>query len=105
MSSILPTQIKAPVVSQTGLGYNYVRCQKNGEDSTVYIHQLCAIVAGADPHEVFGNTHDVHHKVSIPTEWGVSQIDVPSNVELVPRWDHRRAHLEGNESEPWPPNR
>lgn len=84
-----------PKVITTGLGYQYVRCQANGEDHTVYIHQLCAIAGGADPHDVFSDVYDTHHLLSIPTQWGLPQIDTPENCELVPRWEHRTKEVNG----------
>ncbi|MUV90232.1 hypothetical protein GJ629_10305 [Halapricum sp. CBA1109] len=52
---------RAPAVSTTGNGYRYVRCQRGPHDDTVYIHQLCVIAGGADPHDVFSDAYDVHH--------------------------------------------
>ena len=85
--------VNPPSLCQTGLGYNYVRCQRGGRDDTVYIHQLCAIAAGEDPHEVFSDQYDCHHRLSIPTEWGVQQIDTPENIELKPSTHHRVGEL------------
>ena len=69
-------------VSQTGLGYRYVRCRANGDDSTVYIHQLTACV-DHDPRDVFSPRYDVHHRIPIP--W----LNIPGNLELQPAYDHR----------------
>ncbi len=91
----------APSVSETGSGYQYVRCQRGNHDDTVYIHQLCAIASGADPHDVFGDQYDVHHVV--PTDWldsdsktdnGKPYLNTPETVVLVPVWAHRVGHLE-----------
>jgi len=99
----------APTVSTTGLGYRYVRCQRGDDDSTVYIHQLCAIAGGADPHDVFSDAFDTHHRrledwldlddsvPAPPTKVNgevVPPIDTPESVEARPRWDHRADNLE-----------
>ena len=92
---------KPPTVSRTGLGYKYVRCQRGDHDVTVYIHQLCAIAAGEDPHDVFSDCYDTHH---LPiSDWlGLDEhvppepdLNVPSGVEIRPRWEHRQQNLKG----------
>ncbi|WP_424017993.1 hypothetical protein ACOZ4N_19315 [Halorientalis pallida] len=77
----------APDVSMTGLGYEYVRCQRAENDDTVYVHQLCAIAGGADPHDVFSHAYEVHHICPVP--W----LNTPENVESVPIWEHREKTL------------
>jgi len=96
MSTTNTTTKKAPAVSQTSQGYNYVRCQRGSRDDTVYIHQLCAIAAGADPYNVFADFYEVHHRVRVPTQFGDPQIDVPWNVELRPGAEHRSGHMNGD---------
>lgn len=86
---------KPPAVSTTGDGYQYVRCRANGDDSTAYVHQLCAIAAGEEPERVFGRDLEVHHKLRVPTDWDAPQIDVPWNVELVPGGAHGASHMNG----------
>ena len=99
---------KPPSVSTTGLGYDYVRCQRGETDETVYIHQLCAILDGADPHDVFSDRYDVHHlplsncfdleeNCSAPPipDLGIPAIDTPESVEIQARWEHRQGNLSG----------
>ncbi len=96
-TSLSQTTAIAPSIQQTGQGYNYIRCQALGTDDTVYVHQLCAIASGEDPHHVFSPEYDCHHKLSVPTKWGVSQIDTPENIELVESWKHRVAEVHRSE--------
>jgi len=73
-------------VLMTGDGYEYVRDRTGGEDNTLYLHQLDAIAAGADPAEVFDPDSHVHHRQSIPwANW-------PDNVEVVDAAAHGAAH-------------
>ncbi len=100
-SSVYHSRVSPPSIIETSNGYRYVRCRRGGNDDTVYIHQLCAIAAGADPHDVFGDQYDVHHIV--PSDWlgpfaetdnGKPYLNTPDTVVLVPVWEHRRGHLE-----------
>lgn len=79
-----PSKEYVPKLSITGLGYEYVRCQRGEYDDTVYIHQLCAIAAGADPYDVFDPKYEIEHLCPIP--W----LNTPENVELVPNWKKHR---------------
>jgi len=79
----------APRVHHTGLGYEYVRCRCHGDDSTVYVHQLVAILAGESPDDVFSEGYDVHHANHIPWD------NRPENVVLEESEQHRIGHLEG----------
>ncbi|PGF15780.1 hypothetical protein CP556_06410 [Natrinema sp. CBA1119] len=72
----------------TGTGYEYVRCRRGDHDDTVYIHQLCAIAAGEDPHKVFHTTTEIHHICPIP--W----LNTPENVECVTSWEHPNRPVE-----------
>jgi hypothetical protein len=76
-------------VQMTGLGYEYVRCRAAGDDATVYVHQLVAITAGADPRDVFSPDFDVHHENHIPWD------NRPGNLDLEHSKPHRRGHLDG----------
>lgn len=78
-------------VHHTGLGYEYVRDRTGADDATVYIHQLAAILGGADPRDVFDEDVDVHHANHIPWD------NRPDNLKLEESRDHRVAHLEGRE--------
>jgi len=88
-----------PTLQRTGHGYKYVRCQAGDSDDTVYIHQLCAILGGEDPYDVFSDAYDVHH---LPLdEWldldehapPLKDLNTPACVELRPRWQHRSGNL------------
>jgi hypothetical protein len=81
-----------PRLAHTSLGYEYARCRAGGDDSTVYVHQLVAILAGADPREVFDPDVDVHHRNSVPWD------NRPENVELRGSREHRTGHLQGVEA-------
>lgn len=76
-------------LQMTGLGYEYVRDRAGGDDETVYVHQLVAITAGADPSRVFSPEVDVHHANHIPWD------NRPGNLELKESGPHRRSHLHG----------
>ncbi|PGF15779.1 hypothetical protein CP556_06405 [Natrinema sp. CBA1119] len=66
----------------TGNGHEYVRCQRGDRDDTVYIHQLCAIANGEDPHKVFHPETTIHHICPIP--W----LNTPENVECRANWEY-----------------
>lgn len=74
-------------LAHTGLGYEYFRCRARGDDSTVYVHQLVAILAGEDPAEVFDENVDVHHRNTVPWD------NRPENVELRDAREHRCDHI------------
>lgn len=77
-----PSPVHPPTLSLTGVGYEYVRCRFDDRDDTVYIHQLCAVADGADPHDVFSEGYSVYHVCPIP--W----LNTPENVEVVAQWGH-----------------
>ncbi|ARS89639.1 hypothetical protein B1756_07745 [Natrarchaeobaculum aegyptiacum] len=59
----------------------------------MYIHQLCAIAAGADPHDVFSDRYDVRHIVpdnwlssDVQTAAGKPYLNTPETVALFPIW-------------------
>lgn len=58
---------------------------KNGS-RTVGVHQLLAVAAGYDPHDVFAPDTDVHHPNGL--SWG----NWHTNVEVVDHDDHARIH-------------
>lgn len=78
-----------PNPAATADGYVYYRCRAGDDDSTVYVHQLCAVAAGYDPDVIWSDDWDVHHRVPIP--W----LNFPVNVELREAEDHRTRSLEG----------
>lgn len=80
-------------LAHTALGYEYFRCRAGDDDSTVYVHQLVAILDGEEPAAVFAPHHDVHHRNHVPWD------NRPGNVELDDSRDHRVSHLDGREPE------
>jgi len=80
-----------PSPSMTGSGYVYYRCRAAGTDDTVYVHQLAAILGGADPREVFDPTREVHHESGIPWD------NRPSNLSVEEREDHARITVQERE--------
>lgn len=99
---------RPPSLAQTSLGYHYLRCRAGEDDSTVYVHALCAIADGGDPAEVFSDQVDVHHRPlsewleleenvgPTPLEVGgeiVPAIDTAEAVKLEARYDHRLENL------------
>ncbi|MFU1781478.1 helix-turn-helix domain-containing protein [Haloarcula japonica] len=60
--------------------------RSEGETKTVYVHQLTAIMDGADPAEVFDNGTHTHHKNEHPFD------NRSENIEVVSQSDHRSAH-------------
>ncbi|WP_158855078.1 hypothetical protein [Halorhabdus sp. CUG00001] len=103
-------QRRRPVIHDNGNGYQRARCRACGTDDLVYVHQLCAIAGGADPHDVFSDLYDVHHRPldewldldedvpPAPIKVGdllVPAIDTPESVEVTVRWDHRKENLRG----------
>lgn len=77
-------------IHHTGLGYEYVRDRAGGDDVTVYLHQLVALLHDdITPSQVFAPDHDVHHRNCIPWD------NRPDNVELRESREHRLSHLAG----------
>lgn len=85
-------KLTAPSRQQTAQGYVYYRCRAGGDDSTVYEHQLVSILGGSDPYDVFSEDYDVHHVDHCRVH------NLPENLELVDRDEHREQHLNGG----WP---
>lgn len=90
------------VIHDNGNGYQRARCRACGTDDLVYVHQLCAIAGGADPHEVFSDSHEVQHvplsewldldEYAVPAPVNVGDITVPAintpeSVELRHQWE------------------
>jgi transposase-like protein len=63
-------------------GYEVWRCQ-SGRCS---VHQLLVIAHGADPHVVFDQDHEIHHKSGQPLQ------NTPQNLEVKTVAEHRREH-------------
>ncbi|MHC3439823.1 hypothetical protein ACYJ1Y_17460 [Natrialbaceae archaeon A-gly3] len=66
--------------------------------NSVRVHQLAAIVDN-DPHLVFSSDTETHHSVAIPQEFGV-KLDIPANVSVLDRTEHRKLHSDGYQSPP-----
>jgi hypothetical protein len=64
-----------PELCHSGLGYEYLRCQKGDDDATVYVHQLLACLEN-DPESVFSPATEVKRMLEIP--W----LNVPENLHL-----------------------
>ena len=64
-------------------GYPYV---SDGE-KMVAVHVLLAIVGGADPHVVFSDEMEVHHRLASGLK-----LNHPNNVQVVSCEEHRRLH-------------
>ena len=73
-------------IHATPAGYRYFRCWAAGTDDTVYIHQLNAILAGADPYDVFDPDRHVHHINGIPFD------NRPGNLEVRDAQEHGFEH-------------
>ncbi len=55
----------------------------------VGVHRLLAVADGADPHEVFAEGTNVHHRTGIP--W----LNMPGMVEVLTPGEHSRTHTAG----------
>jgi hypothetical protein len=68
----------------------YVQYIDQNNDS-VREHQINAVAAGFDPHEVFQDGIQIHHLLNPPQNAGV-MIDLPSNLCPVSREIHAEIH-------------
>ena len=75
-----PASRYPPTMETNSKGYEYLRDESGGDDSTIYVHQLLACV-DHDPREVFADHTFVSRHLPIP--W----LNVPENVSLIPKWD------------------
>lgn len=66
----------------TGHGYVYYRTRSNGDDFTVYEHQLMVLL-DHDPDDVFDPDIEVHHLTP------VRDLNVPWLLDLVDSDEHR----------------
>lgn len=73
------------VIDQT-TGYEKIRTKDGEKRSTVMIHHLVLIAEGEDPHDVFSDEIDTHHKNNIPWD------NRPSNLETMEKREHGMLH-------------
>ena len=71
---------------RTGIGHVYYRDRSNGDDVTVYEHQLMALL-NHDPFEVFDPCTDVHHVAPAP------DANVPWLLTVEQSGQHRARNL------------
>ena len=64
-------------VGKTGEGYVYLRDRAGGDDVTVYLHQLNALLAGHSVAEVFDPATEVHHRVPH------KELNIPENLTVL----------------------
>jgi len=60
----------------------------------VYVHQMVAIADGADPSDLFGGIHEVHHANGIPWD------NRPENISVVTPASHAERHDDWTDA-PW----
>jgi len=72
-------------IFRSSKGYTYI----SHGDRCVGLHRLLACV-DIDPHAVFGENNDVHHRVG--------QLDFSANLEILSRSEHIRRHSGGSNS-------
>ncbi len=70
-------------------GYAIWQTAVDGTTKRATVHQLLCIALGDDPHEVYSDDTETHHKIPIP--W----LNTPENVELVTTGTHRTTHNQG----------
>lgn len=69
-------------------GHEHWQARDSDGNNTVGVHQLVAVADGADPHEVWADGTNVHHRTGIP--W----LNMPGFVEVLTPGQHRRTHTE-----------
>jgi transposase-like protein len=69
-------------------GYVEVAAEVNGETKRALVHQLIAIAEGADPFDLFGGGHAIHHKNGL--EWD----NRASNLEVMGQSEHGKMHAD-----------
>jgi hypothetical protein len=72
-------------------GYEQIQHTYRGENYRCYHHQLLMVAMGEDPHKVFSEEYDCHHKNEI--KWD----NRSENLELMTKEEHMRHHAEKND--------
>lgn len=90
-----------PCYSVNSAGYRYFSSEHNGDRARVAIHELVAIAGGADPHRVFSDETECHHRLRIPSSLNVGiHLDIPNNIEVLNAREHRQVHAENEYEQP-----
>lgn len=77
-------------------GYGYFLVHHDGESFRAGEHELIAIHGGADSRDVFSDDTDCHHHIRIPSPLDPPRhIEIPGNVEVLDRSEHRSSHALG----------
>lgn len=67
-------------------GYEKWRTVVCGERETVMVHHLILVAKGEDPHKVFSDGFDAHHKNKMRSD------NRPDNLKIMKRCEHARMH-------------
>lgn len=70
-------------------GYEVWQSAYQGTTDRATVHNLLLIAEGEDPHDVYSDGTEGHHRISIP--W----LNTPCNVELLTVGQHRSHHSRG----------
>lgn len=87
-------QKRQPSIWTNERGYTYAESTTNGHRGLVAIHELGAIHAGADPHDVFSPETEIHHRMAMPGGFDAPKLDVPGDVTVMDSHDHQVGHRE-----------
>jgi len=71
------------------VGMNGYPSWNASEGEFLRVHRLVAVAKGHEPHDVFSNEFNTHHKN------GVKWDNRPDNIELVKHGEHQRGHVIG----------
>lgn len=87
-------QKRHPSIWTNDKGYTYAESTADGYRGLVAIHELLAIHAGADPHEVFSSDTEIHHRMAMPGNFDAPKLDIPGDVTVVDSHAHQVGHRE-----------
>ena len=87
-------QKRHPSIWTNADGYTYAESTTDGHRGLIAIHELVAIHAGANPHEVFSSETEIHHRMAMPGKFDVPKLDIPGNVTVMDSHDHQVGHRE-----------